>query len=257
MVHFLAYLLPYLAAAVFVIGMAWRTRDWLKRPAAMPLALEEAGSSAARRAVVVIRELALFPTLFRGDRWLWLAAWTTHAAGLLILIGHVLGIGTLGTQFTWTGLSAAASVHLSVACGRFAGTVFIAGLLALFVRRFMIPEVKRLSRPADTFDLAMLLAIAASGLAMRSTAAGADLAAVRAYLAGLATLHPAPLPDEPLFLIHFTLVNALLVYFPFSKLVHLTGAIVGRALIVEPAPTYPTPTGRPRQTAPFRAGREP
>jgi nitrate reductase gamma subunit len=254
MVFFLAYFLPYLAVAVFLTGMAWRTRDWLKRPVPMPLALEEVGSNAASRAAAVTWELALFRTLFRGDRPLWLAAWTGHAAGALIFLGHLLGIGTLGTQFTWLGASVAASVCLSAAFGTAVGIIFIAALLGLFTRRIAIPEVKHLSRPADYFDLAILLAIASSGLAMRWTTAGADLAAVRGYLVGLATLHPAPLPDQPLFLIHFLLVNVLLLYFPFSKLVHLTGALVGRTLIVQPAPTYPTPSGPPRQAVFFDAG---
>jgi nitrate reductase gamma subunit len=40
---------------------------------------------------------------------------------------------------------------------------------------------------------------------------------------GLARLHPQPVPADPWFLLHFSLVLALLVYFPFSKLMHAGG----------------------------------
>jgi nitrate reductase gamma subunit len=40
---------------------------------------------------------------------------------------------------------------------------------------------------------------------------------------GLLTLNPVPPPLHPLFLIHYLLVLALLLYFPFSKLLHAGG----------------------------------
>ncbi len=93
-------------------------------------------------------------------------------------------------------------------------------LIALACRRMVIPEVRRLSDPSDYADLLLLLAVVASGLLMRGMAADIDLAEVRAYLYGLATFHPLARPWHPLLLAHFTLVNGLLLYSPFSKLVH-------------------------------------
>jgi nitrate reductase gamma subunit len=40
---------------------------------------------------------------------------------------------------------------------------------------------------------------------------------------GLLTLHPTAPPDHPLFLLHYLLVLALMLYFPFSKLLHAGG----------------------------------
>ena len=91
------------------------------------------------------------------------------------------------------------------------------------------------------------IAVAASGLAMRLAVSDGDLVAIRSYLAGLLALRPRTVPAEPLFMIHFTLFNLLLLYFPCSKLVHLTGAVVCRALLVASPPAYPT-----RPSAPLR-----
>jgi nitrate reductase gamma subunit len=119
------------------------------------------------------------------------------------------------------------------------GLVFVASLLALAIRRLANSEVRYLSASCEYFDLGLLLAIAATGLALRWLSTGTDLAAVRGYLAALLSLRPV-LPPSGIFLAHFTLVNLLLIYFPFSKLVHLTAAIILRSLLVAPAPSYPT-----------------
>jgi nitrate reductase gamma subunit len=46
---------------------------------------------------------------------------------------------------------------------------------------------------------------------------------VKAFLLGLMTLRPVAPPQHPLFLVHFVLVSLLMIYFPFSKLLHAGG----------------------------------
>jgi nitrate reductase gamma subunit len=46
---------------------------------------------------------------------------------------------------------------------------------------------------------------------------------VKAFTLGLLTLQPVAPPLHPLFLLHFLLVLALMLYFPFSKLLHAGG----------------------------------
>jgi nitrate reductase gamma subunit len=124
-----------------------------------------------------------------------------------------------------------------------AGLVFVACLLLLARRRWAIPELRRLSRPGDYFLLGLLVGVAGTGLWLRCTATPTDLAAARSYLGGLLSLRPGALPQPVLFVLHLTLVNVLLSWFPFSKLVHLAGGIIARSLLVRPAPIYPTPAG--------------
>jgi nitrate reductase gamma subunit len=52
-----------------------------------------------------------------------------------------------------------------------------------------------------------------------------------------------PIPTEWVFVVHFTIVNLFLIYFPFSKMLHFAGYLVNRAMLVEAPPVYPTPTG--------------
>ncbi len=253
----LGSIFAYMAFAVFLFGMAWRTGSWLRRPVPFALTLTHGEPGAGRQAVAVAKELLLFRSLLRGDRRLWFAAWWMHAALGLILAGHVVGIACGARQFCYVGASPETSARLSLLTGSAAGAVFVACLLVLGCRRIAIPELRWLSGPADYLVLALLLAIAVTGLLLRWGATEADLAAVRSYLGGLLTFRPVPLPDSSLFALHVTLVNVLLVYFPFSKLVHLTGGIVSQALLVRPAPLYPTPSV-PRPSAPWSAaGGEP
>ncbi len=233
-----AHVLPYVAVATFSIGVGWRTWSWLRKPVPFPLTLD---ATSHGRAAGIAKELGLFASLYKSDRLLWLAAWSMHAALALIVFGHLVGIALLAEQFTYLGASAAISRFLSGVLGTGAGLVFVAALLGLSLRRTVIPEVKHLSDPADFFDLRLLAAIAVSGLCLRFPAAGVDLESVRSYLIGLLTFRPAPFPPGWIFAVHFTLVNGLLFYFPFSKLIHVTSAIVCRALLVEAPPIYPTP----------------
>ena len=238
MLFFLGCVLPYLAAAVFCGGMVRQTARWLRTPAPFPLTLAPPPNG---RAAGIAWELLSFRTLWRGERRLWIGAWLTHAALALVLVGHLLGIGTLAQQFTWLGCSAPASVALSGELGMAAGIGLGVGLTALGIRRLTHPQVRRLSSAEDFFVVGLLLAIVATGLALRLGPGHVDLAEVRTYVAGLLSLNPRAIPAQPLLVAHFTLVNLLLLGFPFSKLVHLTGAIVGQALITQPAPQYPQP----------------
>ncbi len=46
---------------------------------------------------------------------------------------------------------------------------------------------------------------------------------IKVFISGLLTLRPVNVPLNPMFLIHFGLVLLLLIYFPFSKLMHAGG----------------------------------
>lgn len=244
MSFFLASVLPYLAVALFCGGLIWRIARWRRAPVPYPLTLAPPQSG---RAAAIVRELITFRALWQGDRRLWFWAWLMHAALALVIVGHFFGIGALGRQFTWLGLSAATSKALSAQLGIAAGAVLVLGLTALAIRRAVDPQVRRLSAAEDYIALVLLFAIAATGMAMRLGPWPVDLAEVRAYLVGLALFQPQLLPSQPLAVVHLTLAAVLLAYLPFSKLVHFAGAVVGQMLLTQLAPRYPTP--RPRDAA--------
>lgn len=239
MLFFVGCVFPYLAVAVFVIGTTWRTASWMSRPVPFPLTLDRGRRGIPAQVAEISQELLLLRSLRRGDRRLWHLAGSMHAALAMILLGHGIGIAMSGQQFTPLGFSSAASTALSRSLGVLFGLLFVASALALLYRRGAVPEVRKLSDPSDYFDLALLLAIAATGLLMRLTLLEPEQAAVRAFLGGLLTLQPVPIPGPWVFIIHFVLVNVMLTYLPFSKLVHLTGGVVSRALVVTSARAHP------------------
>jgi nitrate reductase gamma subunit len=101
--------------------------------------------------------------------------------------------------------------------------VFIASLAYLLLRRLVDAKVKYISLPTDYFALYLLLAIAISGFLMRHVEK-VDIVNVKAAIAGWASFHlVVPQGVGVLYFVHVFLVSVLLVYFPFSKLLHAPG----------------------------------
>jgi len=106
-----------------------------------------------------------------------------------------------------------------------AGRAFDVALLILIVRRFTNDRFATISLFADYFILLLIILIGLTGLLMKYYVR-TNLVDVKAFILGLVTFSPQPMPDSTLFLIHFLLVLILLVYFPFSKLMHAWGVLV-------------------------------
>jgi nitrate reductase gamma subunit len=70
--------------------------------------------------------------------------------------------------------------------------------------------------------LALLIAIAASGLAMKYVS-HTDVIAVKSFFTGLLAFQVRELPPDPCLALHLGLVAALAIVFPFSKLLHAPG----------------------------------
>lgn len=241
MLFFIGQVFPYLAAGVFIVAMIWRVGTWLRVSVPFPLTLSPAPVTTSERIWMVGRELLLFSSLWRGDRALWLWAWLMHATLAMVIVGHIVGISSLGLQFMSMGVTATQSKTLSAVMGTGTGIMLFTALIALLYRRTAIPEVKRLSDPAEYFDLLLILAIVISGLHMRATSLEVDVVAIRAYMGGILSFQPIAIPHEWIFVSHFILVNVLLIYIPFSKLVHLAGSFVNRTMLAAAPPVYPSP----------------
>lgn len=241
MLYFIGQIFPYLAVSIFIAGMVWRVWTWLRVPVPYALTLSPAPGLLLAKAAAIGKELALFKGLWSGDRGLWLAAWLMHMSLVMVIGGHIVGIATLGNEFTAIGLLPEQSQALSGIMATFSGLLMLITLVMLLYRRTALPEVKRLSDPADYFDLMLILSVVVSGLHMRLTSLEVNLAAIRSYLAGIITFNPVPIPNEWVFVSHFLLVNLLLIYFPFSKLAHLAGSIVNRTMLAAAPPAYPSP----------------
>jgi nitrate reductase gamma subunit len=82
------------------------------------------------------------------------------------------------------------------------------------------------SLPADYFPLFLILGIVLSGIFMRYFVK-TDIVSVKELTMGLVTFHPRiPEGVGTIFYIHVFLVSVLLIYFPFSKLMHMGGVFL-------------------------------
>ncbi len=202
----------YLAAAVLVAGLAVRIRQYAGTPAPLKIPTTPAPTTRGGVALRLAREVVLFESLFKATLWTWLFGWVFHAAMALVLLRHLRYF----TEPVW------AWVAFVQPFGVYAGFAMLAGLAGLWARRFLVDRVRYISTPSDHLMLALLVAIAASGLAMKYVA-HTDVVAVKAFFLGLMTFQVRELPADPVLAVHLGLVAALMLVFPFSKLLHAPG----------------------------------
>lgn len=202
----------YLAAAVLVAGLAVRIRQYAGTPAPLKIPTTPAPTTKGGVALRLVREVVLFESLFKATLWTWLFGWVFHAALALVLVRHLRYF----TEPVWSWVAFAQPF------GVYAGFAMVAGLAGLWARRFLVDRVRYISTPSDHLMLALLVAIALSGLAMKYVA-HTDVVAVKAFFLGLMRLEVRDLPADPLLAVHLGLVAALMLVFPFSKLLHAPG----------------------------------
>jgi nitrate reductase gamma subunit len=205
-------LLLYAATAVLVGGLAWRIRVYARTPAPLKIPTTPAPTTRGGVALRMLREVVLFESLFRGNLWIWAFGWLFHAGLALVLVRHL----------RYFVEPAPAWLAFVQPLGVYAGFAMAAGLAGLWARRFLVPRVRFISTPSDHLMLALLLAIAGTGLAMKYVA-HTDVVAVKAFALGLVRFDWQPLPDDGLVHAHLSLVALLMLVFPFSKLLHAPG----------------------------------
>lgn len=201
--------LLYTATIVFVAGLTARIVRYARTPAPFKIPTTPAPTTRVGVSLRMMREVGLFASLFKGNKVLWFLAWLFHAALLLVLLRHLRYF--IEPVWAW--------VALVQPFGVYAGFGMIAGLGGLWLRRLLVPRVRYVTRLSDHLHLALLIAIAASGLLMKFVA-HVDIIAVKAFILGLMRFDLQPLPTDPILLIHLGLVAALMIVFPMSKLLH-------------------------------------
>ena len=245
--------LPYLALAVFLIGMVYRVLLWAGAPVpfriptvcgqqrSLPwIRRTPLGSPSGTLETVgrMAGEILLFRSLFRNtrmgltntdrvayrsDKLLWLGALAFHWSFLVIFLRHQRFFLEPVPRLVHFIESADGFFQLTVPDFFLSDAVILLALLYLLGRRLLNPQVRYISLPTDYFALFLLLGVAASGIFMRYITK-VDLIGVKELSIGLATFHPVvPAGIGLPFYFHIALVSVLFIYFPFSKLVHMGG----------------------------------
>lgn len=204
--------LGYLAAFIFLAGLVYRLYVYLKTPAPLKIVATPGPKTGLGVVARLTGDVLIFPNLFNADKALWIGAWIFHACLFLILTRHL-------RYFVYP--VPEAIIDIQTLCV-YAGLFFPVPALYLFWRRLALPRALYISGVPDYIALLLLAAIASTGLLMHYYAR-AYLVDVKAFILGLITFAPAPPPQHPIFWTHFILVCLLLMYFPFSKLLHAGG----------------------------------
>jgi len=254
--YFFAVIFPYAALAVFLIGVAWRILKWSAAPTPFHIVTtcgqqkslgwikQSKLESPFTTWQVVGRmalEILLFRSLFRNTtfdrapgekvvygscKWLWAAGLAFHWSFLVIFIRHFRFFFEPVPQVVLWMENLDGFFQIGVPGFLITDIVLLAALTYLFFRRVLSPQLRYFSLPADYFPLALIFSIGATGFLMRHFYK-VDLKAVKQFAVGLVSFNPQiPQDVGVIFYLHIFLVFTLLLYFPFSKLMHLGGVFL-------------------------------
>jgi nitrate reductase gamma subunit len=209
--NFYAFLF-YFAAFVFVSGVVFKIAQYARTPA--PLKIPTTPAPTTRSGVVfrMTREVVLFESLFRGNKWTWIFGWIFHFGLLLVTLRHLRYF----IEPVWF------PIQLVQPFGIYGGMAMVVGLAGLWARRYLVDRVRYISSPSDHLILALLVLIGCSGLLMKFVF-HTDVVEIKSFFLGLYAFDIKPLPADPLLLLHLFLVATLLTIFPYSKLLHAPG----------------------------------
>ena len=205
-------LLFYFATALLVGATAWRIWVYARTPAPLKIPTTPAPTTHSGVVFRMLKELVLFESLFKSNKWIWLFGWLFHFGLLLVLLRHLRYF----TEPVWFW------VGWMQPLGKYASLMMVVGLAGLWFRRIVVDRVRYISAPSDHLMLLLLLAIGVTGILM-TFVSKVDIVSMKAFFLGLMYFNWHPLPTDVLILVHITMVAALMIIFPFSKLLHAPG----------------------------------
>lgn len=230
--YLLLYITPYIAVIVLIGGTIYQVYRWSQRkPVPAHLSLFPRPQSRLGRLGDALLDMFTLRGLFRVNTLLWIGAFAMHIGLLLLILGHIRVVTDFYFLWDWIGWGEEELHTFSLVAGVSAGVLFLVPLFYLLPRRFG-GSVKFLSTPEDYFILILLIAIAVTGMHMRSVL-DVDQHAMRKFMQGLYIFRWEELPESAgvSFIWHFALVQLLMIYFPFGKLMHTIGSIFNKMVM--------------------------
>jgi nitrate reductase gamma subunit len=210
-------LLFYFAIAVLIAGVVNKILQYKRVPAPLKIAVTPAPLTRGGVAWRLATEVIFFNSLFRSTKWTWIFGWIFHMALLLAFFRH-LRYAISPDSFLWPLIN----LEVVQSFGKYAGFAMVFGLIGLFGRRIFVDRVRYISAPSDYLMLILIMAIAGSGLFMHYVA-HTDIVQLKAFILGLFYFDWQNLPSDGILLVHLSLVLALMIIFPYSKLLHAPG----------------------------------
>ncbi len=208
-------IVPYITAAIFVWGVLFRLWTWLRTPVPLRIVTTPGPKTWGGVAWRLIGDVLWFPNLFKADKLLWAGGMCFHILLWLVLLRHL-------RYFLFPLPGWVAEIQTA---GLYAGYFVPIPILFLLSRRLLMERPLYLSILGDYFTLFLLLAVTLSGILLHLFFR-TYLIDVKALVNGLIHFRYMASEAHWLFGVHLILVMTLLVYFPFSKLVHGGGLLL-------------------------------
>jgi nitrate reductase gamma subunit len=252
---FLGVILPYTAVMMLLVGIVVRVVRWAC--SAVPFKIPTTGGQqkslpwikaapldnpSSTLGVIgrMLLEVFCFRSLFRGARterqgenvvfasakWLWFFGLVFHWSFFIIVLRHLRfflePVPAPITGVEW----ADAFFQIGLPVLYLTDVLFVAALTFLFIRRVVVARIRYISLFTDYYAIILIIAIALSGILMRYVFK-VDMLAVKKLTLGLIELAPVvPEGIGAIFYVHLALVCVLLIYFPWSKLMHAPGILM-------------------------------
>ncbi|MFC2119542.1 sulfate reduction electron transfer complex DsrMKJOP subunit DsrM [Bacteroidota bacterium] len=249
-------IIPYVAIATFIFGIIYQVVNWAKSPVPFRITtvagqqkslpwiksskLESPHSSLGVIGRMIL-EVFLFRSLFRNtkaelkngptlvygsSKYLWLGALAFHWSLLIIFLRHFRYFTEPVFAFVPFLQNLDGFFQVGVPIIYITDIVILVALSFLLLRRIIDPKLRYLSLSSDYFPLFLLIGIVITGILMRYFTK-VDIVSIKELAMGLFSFQPV-VPDGIgiMFFIHLFLVCVLLIYFPFSKLLHMPGVFL-------------------------------
>jgi len=221
-----AHVLPYITLGIFAGGIAWRARRWLK-----------IGNWSRARSPLVkwlpqfvkgtVSNLILFMKIYKRRKIFWLLSFGFHIIVFMILFGHLRGFGVwskeilqkIGPDFT---------KFMVEILPLYLGVISTILLIGLLIYRMANRTLRLQSEPEDYLVTVLVLLTVASGTVMRILPPDSFNSMAIKFLPGI-VLEIEKTPNLLSLMIHVVAAQFLIMYLPFSKLIHVISAIVNMA----------------------------
>lgn len=207
----------YVAMITLVAGVTNKMLQYKRVPAPLKIAVTPAPLTRKGVAYRFFTEVVFFNSLFRATKWTWIFGWIFHLSLLLAFFRHLRYVISPDT-FIWP----LVNNMVVQSFGHYAGFAMLFGLVGLFGRRIFVDRVRYISSPSDYLMLVLIMGIAGTGLAI-AYVAHTDIVQLKAFIMGLFLFDWQELPNDLVLLAHLTMVLALMIIFPMSKLIHAPG----------------------------------
>ena len=249
-------IIPYAAIVVFLFGIILKVINWARSP--VPFRIPTVAGQQKSLPWIknsklesphsifgvigrMILEIFLFRSLFRNtkaelkngptlvygsSKYLWLGALAFHWSLLIIFLRHFRYFTEPVFAFVPFLQNLDGFFQVGVPIIFITNIVILVALSFLILRRIIDPKLRYFSMSSDYFPLFLLISIAITGILMRYVTK-VDIVSIKELALGLFSLQPI-VPDGIgiMFFIHLFLVCVLLIYFPFSKLLHMPGVFL-------------------------------